>query len=142
MRWIKAPLRAAWRGTVWIRRPLAGKLDAFLARAAARAIEPALIELRALRPEVARMEAGLSRLDHLGPLHEHLAANRRISEDVAIEANLLMDGLLREITRLQLQVEELRERLDAPRGTDGQTTGRFGLVADSEIESGTDALAG
>jgi 2-polyprenyl-3-methyl-5-hydroxy-6-metoxy-1,4-benzoquinol methylase len=132
MRWIMAPFRAAWRGTAWARRPLASRLDAFIARAASRAVEPSLAELRDIHHGLIHVGMGLGRLDHLGPIHEHLAANRAISEHLAMEANLLMDGLLREVTRLQLQVEELRECLDTQSGVSGP--GRFGLVAEGENE--------
>jgi hypothetical protein len=81
-RLIKRPLKAIWRWTAPARRPFVRKAEAFLARAYAQAPIPAP--------------------------HVHLTCNCRVTE----ETSLLMDYMVRELVRLQTQVERLQEAVD------------------------------
>lgn len=105
-RLVKGTLRRCWSATAPLRRPVVRKLDAFVGRTLAHhlAIPMARIE---------RIEGSLVHLDRLDSLQRHIEAARSISENLGAEANLLMDSLVREITRLQLQVEDLRDQLEA-----------------------------
>ena len=88
-RLIKWPLKVVWRWTAPLRRPIVRKLEAFLARAYAQAPIP--------HP------------------HIHIACNGRVTE----ETGVLMDFLVRELVRLQDQVERLQQTVEnlAPSGT-------------------------
>lgn len=76
-RLLKRPLKAFWRWTHPLRRPLVRKAEAFLARAYANAPIPAP--------------------------HVHVDCHCRVTE----ETGVLMDFMVRELVRLQDQVERL-----------------------------------
>ncbi len=87
-RLIKRPLKAFWRWTHPLRRPFTRKAEAFLARAVAQAPIPAP--------------------------HVHVGCNCRVNE----ETSVLMDFMVRELVRLQDQVERLQVAVEdlAPAG--------------------------
>jgi hypothetical protein len=77
-RLIKRPFKALWRWTSVLRRPIARKAEAFLIRAYMHAPIPAP--------------------------HVHVGCNCRVNE----ETGVLMDFMVRELVRLQDQVERLQ----------------------------------
>jgi hypothetical protein len=83
-RLIKRPLRAIWRMTHPVRRPIVRKLEAFLARTYAQAQAP------------------------MPQPHVHVACNCRVTE----ETSLVIDYMVRELVRLQIQVDRLEQVLD------------------------------
>ena len=100
---LKAMARKLWGATGPIRRPIARRMDARLG-----VIVEEAIERRTTSRLVAAAEA-LERIER----HVHVA--RVTAENQAADTNLLLDSLVREVARLQLQVDELREALDADR---------------------------
>lgn len=87
-RLIKRPLKAIWRWTHPVRRPFVRKAEALLARSFAHAPVP--------QP------------------HVHVACNCRVNE----ETGVLMDFMVREMVRLQDQIERLQQAVEdlAPSG--------------------------
>lgn len=105
-------VRPFWRLTGPIRRPLGRRFDERLSR---------LIEL-SIRSHWNHVHVSLDPPD-LGCLEglmremsASLGMARQITEHHAEEANLLMDGLVREVARLQLQMESLAELVEELRG--------------------------
>jgi hypothetical protein len=112
-RYLKAILKRLWRLTGPARRPLARKLGLFLAEVVRAEVGP---QLGAISTTVARVEAPE------GPLRaiEHSVNLARCTSDAfAAEANLILDSLIREVARLQLQVEALQASLDDAGARDG-----------------------
>lgn len=101
-RLIKRPLKALWRWTHPLRRPVVRKVEALLARSIAQA--------------------------SLTAPHFHVTCNGRVTE----ETGVLMDFVVRELVRLQDQVDRLQQSVEdlAPRaaglsvvnGLDGDET--------------------
>src|SRR6185312_11031777 len=81
-RLMKRPFKAIWRLTHPVRRPIVRKLEAFLARSYA--------------------------LGPVAPHHVHVSCDCRVAE----ETSLLMDYMVRELVRLQSQVERLQQAVD------------------------------
>jgi hypothetical protein len=116
---IKAILRPFWRLAQPLRRRLTVRFDQHLTH---------LVTV-ALREHV--QGSMLPRLDHardaLERIETSVTASRSISENVAADTNLLLDSLVREIGRLQMQIEALH-------GSLGEIRGHAGLALISEAE--------
>jgi len=121
-RWIKAPLKAIlkplWRLSAPVRRPLLRKFDEHLAHALAQNLIGPSARLEATHAAVA---GALVRLEG------SLQVGRHVVEHQNADANLLLDGLVREVARLQLQIEALREAIDEAQGR-----GSLGLVGQDD----------
>jgi hypothetical protein len=104
----KAAARPFWRLTGPVRRPLARKFDEHVARVVEAALQTHSRDVHVTvdPPDLGRIET------MMGELAAALGMARQISEHHAEEANLLMDGLVREVARLQLQLEGLAELVD------------------------------
>jgi hypothetical protein len=124
--------RPAWVATGPIRRPLARAWHASIRRAVAAALEEHAARPEGERAALARIEAtyppALGRIEHaLGVIAEDARVARDYAQHHGAEANALMDGVIRELSRLQLLVEELGERVDE--ASAGGPPG-LGVVAD------------
>jgi hypothetical protein len=98
---LKSILKALWRLGAPIHRPLVRRLDARQERLIAGALRG---WLEPLPGGLARLEAAINHA-------------RCTSDAFAAEANLTLDSVVRELTRLQMRVEaleEMIERRDAP----------------------------
>lgn len=93
---LKAVARRGWRLTSPVRRPFARKVAGHLARAVA----------TVLRDEVHPRLDGV--VQGLSLIHGDMAASSRDLIKERRETNLLIDGLVREISRLQEEVESLQ----------------------------------
>lgn len=98
---LKSMARGLWRCGGPVRRPLARKIEAVVASAVARVFE----------------ERIQGRLDGLIARIDSEAGESGSSRD---ETNLLLDSLVREVTRLQDEVEALRVRPVDPPAADGR----------------------
>jgi hypothetical protein len=97
LRWLTAP---AWWASKPLRRALMGRFDARVVRLASRSIDE-----RMLPPLVEAMAASDARLERIERL---MARADRSASKMAEEVDLVLNGLSREIFRLQSQVEWLR----------------------------------
>ncbi len=100
---LKRFARAGWRLTGPIRRPLGRKAEATLTRIVHDQVEGAV------RPRFDLL------LHVMNTARQEAHANR-------VETNLVLDSLVREITRLQLRVESLQEALEGA-GSDSSPLG-------------------
>ena len=113
--------RPAWVVTRPLRRPIARVWHDSIRRAVAATLEEraaTLAQIDGVSQALARIEAtyphSLGRIEHaLGVIAEDARVARAYAEHHGAEANVLMDGVIRELARLQLLVEELVERADA-----------------------------
>lgn len=121
-RWIRAIpaalLKPFWRLSGPVRRPLAHKFDGRIHKIVDQSLAVALAT-----PNV-RLEAICSAL---GRIEESVNIGRHTVEHQNSDANLLLDGMIREVARLQMQIEALREAVD-----DASSHGTLGVVADDE----------
>lgn len=99
-RWIKAIAKKLWGATGPVRRPVARRIDARLQHHLTLALRATLAEsLGGVRHELAGARQELNVVQHrVDLLHQ--------------EMDLLLDSNIRELTRLQLQVETLRQAID------------------------------
>lgn len=114
-RLIKSLLRKLWQTTSFVRRPLARKLDSWiervLDRALTRQLEGQLASLNRVESALARTDGFDRMTQDLGQLSQQVEVSREMSEHALGETSLLLDCLLREVSRLQLQMEEIQEQL-------------------------------
>jgi hypothetical protein len=106
-RLLKAIARAIWRLTGPFRRPVVRRLDNHLSRLVDGSIEGRVVpRLEAIAAALARIEGfegGLRGVEHA------INVARCTSDAHAADANLLMDSVVRELARLQMQVEVLQQ---------------------------------
>lgn len=104
----KAAVRPFWWLTGPVRRPLVRRFEERIARVVEAVVQAHKQEVHVTvePPDLSRVEA------MVGELAAALGMARQIAEHHAEEANLLMDGLVREVARLQLQLEGLAELVD------------------------------
>jgi hypothetical protein len=113
----KAMARPLWRLAAPVRRRLACEFDERVRR-----IVESVVQANWQGCHVTVEPPDLSRLEAMvGELSAALGMARKISEHHAEEANLLMDGLVREIARLQLQLESLAELVSDSRSGSGSS---------------------
>src|SRR5262245_60533733 len=95
---LKSIARAGWGLTGPIRRPLGRKLDAALTRVLTAVLREELRQqlTQAIMPRFDGMEAGLNLSRH----EVHVQG---------VDANLTLDSLVREVARLQMQIEVLQQ---------------------------------
>lgn len=97
---VKTMLKAIWRLTSPIRRPLVTRLDAHIS-----AVVSGTVNARIL-PEILRpMAIALARLERI---EASIASADRTASVVAEEIDLVLNGVSREVYRLQVQVETLQ----------------------------------
>jgi hypothetical protein len=96
-RFLKSVLKSLWAWTAPVRCPLMHKVDHHLARLVAETVGPYTTRLEG---PIERIEASVN-------------VGRHVVEHQNADANLLLDGLVREIARLQMQIEALRESIEA-----------------------------
>src|SRR5438093_851221 len=118
-RLLKAILRAVWRLTTPIRRPVVRKLDGHVVALLVQAIRGPILE----------------RLDAV-PWHEDGLPPSSRPEPRLQEMSLAINGLIREVVRLQMQVEVLQQSID------DASLARGGLtVVGGEEAHGADPMA-
>ena len=116
---VKILLRPFWKLSGPIRRPLVQKFDDRIARIVAPIIVDAVsghrqaVHFQVDQPDFRPIEAVL------GTYGESLRMARQVAEHHAEEANLLMDSLVREMARLQIQVEALGEIIENSQAMNG-----------------------
>jgi hypothetical protein len=126
---LKAIFRPLWRLAQPLRQRVMARFDQLLTQ---RLVE-AMCEF-VQGPILPRLD--LSR-EMLQRIESSVAAGRAVSENVATDTNLLLDSLVREIGRLQMQIEALHDDLDELRGDQG-----LALVTGPDEESVEDRKAG
>lgn len=123
-RWVRgipgAILKPFWRLSGPVRRPLARKFDARIHRIVEQSIAVALVEPNA------RLGAACAAL---GRIEESVNVGRHVVEHQNSDANLLLDGMIREVARLQMQIEALRESVEY-----AQVHGALGVVGEDEAK--------
>jgi hypothetical protein len=106
---LKAALKPLWRATLPLRRPFARKL-------AARVCEGVQEPLRGVYAHLEVANAALQRLEHpQGPLQtieREIQISRAHAVSLGSDTNLLLDSLVRELARLQRQIEVLQQSVD------------------------------
>jgi hypothetical protein len=113
-RLLKTPLRLLWRLTAVLRRPLVRKLDRKLIRLCREELAPALaVQSLELRAENDRLYETL----------RHIQAQLQGQQHVLGEMSLALDSLIRELVRLQMQVEALPGAAPSPAGQDRAEAG-------------------
>jgi hypothetical protein len=112
----KSLARPFWRMAAPVRRRLARNFEDRVRRVVEEVIRanPQAVEVRIEPPDLSRLEARLEAM--LGDVSASVGMARTIAEHHGEEANLLMDGLVREVARLQLQLEGLAEMVEELRG--------------------------
>jgi hypothetical protein len=105
---LKSAARRIWRLTAPVRRPVVRKFDERLNRLVSAALQAhrPVLQLQVAPPDLSQIESAIH------DMAASLRMARQVSEHHASEANLLMDNLLREVVRLQMQVEALSEQVD------------------------------
>ncbi len=100
---LKFLFRPFWRMTAPVRRMVLLKFDAHLTRSIANVVhgpfEHVATRINACATALERIETSVN-------------VGRHTVEHQHAEANLLLDGLVREIARLQMQIELLRDAVD------------------------------
>ena len=106
-RLLKAILRRGWRVTGPIRRPLLRKAHALMVRAGADALagSPLAAQIRA--------DAAAANDRVLPAIHRHLDATAEAARSTTADLDLLLNGMVRELARLQMQVQALQETIEA-----------------------------
>lgn len=117
---MKSPLkhagRALWRGLAPVRRPLARKLDAWIGGVVETRVRALIVEEHGrLRPALDATTATVR--EHIDRNEDTVGYLRRTSR----ENTLLLDSLVRELVRMQAQLESIRRDVEdlAPDGADG-----------------------
>jgi hypothetical protein len=108
-RGIRSVLKPIWRLTLPLRRPVSKRLTAHVTRGVQ---EP----LRGVYEHLEVANAALQRLEHpQGPIRSierEIQITRLHAETWASDANLLLDSLVRELSRLQRQIEVIQHTVD------------------------------
>lgn len=104
-RLIKSALKPFWRLTTPIRRPLARRVDARLTHLVAFAVEARLMP--PLRQMIESSNRSMERLEG------SILATRRSAEVLAEDVDVALEGISRELIRLQGQVELLQRTVEA-----------------------------
>lgn len=120
---LKAPARLFWRLARPVRRALMQRLNAHLAHVVA----------EGLAGPSARLDAVTAAL---GRIEESVNVGRHVAEHQSADANLLLDGLVREVARLQMQIEALREAIDEAQGHGLALVGRQEAEEPDQSEAG------
>lgn len=117
---LKEIVRPFWRVTAPVRRPFVRAWQNSIRRVVTATLQEQaahLAHIDGTAPALERIEAtyppALGRIEHILRL---VAEDARVARTMAVhngnEANVLMDSVIRELARLQLLVEDLRERMD------------------------------
>jgi uncharacterized protein YhaN len=106
---IRAILKPIWRMTQPLRQPLSARLTAHVTRGVQ---EP----LRGVYEHLEVANAALQRMEHpqgtIRTIEREIQISRAHSGALASDANLLLDSLVRELARLQRQIEALQQSVD------------------------------
>ncbi len=97
-------LRSCWRITGPVRRPLVARFDSRVSRLVSDTVNARMM------PTL--VEALASSGDRLERIERSIASADRAATNLAEEVDLVLNGLSREIFRLQAQLEQLQRRLD------------------------------
>jgi hypothetical protein len=116
-RLLKSVARSGWRLTGPIRRPIGRKVDAKLARVVATTVDAIVRE---------QIQAQLH--PWLDAIEQNIWQGRGQANAHADETNLTLDSLVREIGRLQMQVEVLQQLLS----DHSERPGGLSIVGDGE----------
>lgn len=106
---LKAIARRCWRLTDPIRRPLIRRIHGTITRLVANVVEE-----RAIGPILPRLDLALASLERLEQGVN--CARHEVNNVYGVDTNLALDGLVREVARLQRQLEALREDIEESRG--------------------------
>jgi hypothetical protein len=106
---IRAVLKPIWRMTLPLRRPVSARLTAHVAQGVQ---EP----LRGVYEHLEAANGALQRLEHpqgtIRTIEREIHISRAHAGALASDANLLLDSLVRELARLQRQIEVLQQSVD------------------------------
>ena len=108
-RMLKAIARRCWRLTDPVRRPLIQRIHGTITRLVANVIEE-----RAIGPILPRLDLVLTSLERLEQGVN--CARHEVNNVYGVDTNLALDGLVREVARLQRQLDALREVVEESRG--------------------------
>lgn len=114
----KALLRPIWRLSGPVRRPLTRKFDAHLQR---------IVDLSIANALAANTQKWDATAAALGRIEESVNVGRHVVEHQNSDANLLLDGMIREVARLQRQIESLRDAIE-----EAQSHGTLAVVRDND----------
>jgi transposase len=105
---IKRMLRAAWKGLAPLRRPIARRVEARLAAFLEATVRPMVVEEleRRVRPPLDATTSVVR--ENIGRTEDVVQFLRRSAQ----EDTMLLDSLVRELTRVQIQIEALRQIVD------------------------------
>jgi hypothetical protein len=115
---LKAIARPFWRGLAPLRQRIATKFDQHLTHLVTVVVHEHVVASTLPRLDEARSS--------LGRIETSVNTGRSISENVAADTNLLLDSLVREMGRLQMQIEALHDALE-----DARQEERLGLVSEN-----------
>lgn len=115
---LKRTVKKAWQLTAAVRRPIARRIDARLHRIVVQALQTSqqmneassgAASARRDQPHHDQTHHAFMRVEHsLGAMHEKV-------DRYSTEVDLVLNSLVREISRLQIQVETLQDALDDAR---------------------------
>jgi len=115
---------ALWRMTAPVRRPLVTRFDSRVSRLVSGAIND-----RVIPPITEALAVSGRRLERI---EESLERADLTASNMVQEVDMVLNGLSREIFRLQVQVEKLQRSL----GEEGRTSGnRLSIVTESDDEA-------
>jgi hypothetical protein len=100
---LRTVARPFWWLTRPLRRPLVAKSNNHISQLVSNVIQE-----HALGPILPRLDAQVPALERI---ESSVQAARAVGDAHAAETNLLLDSLVREVARLQMQVESLREAI-------------------------------
>lgn len=106
---LRAIARRLWRLTDPVRRPLIQRFHGTITRLVANVVEE-----RAIGPILPRLDLALASLERLEQGVN--CARHEVNNVYGVDTNLALDGLVREVTRLQRQLDALREIVEESRG--------------------------
>lgn len=138
-RLLSAILRGCWRRTAPLRRPLARKLDGHLVTVMAYAVRGPILERLEVLSRLEHSLQALPRLEHslqALPRLEHSLQALSILESQLQEMSLALNALIREVVRLQMQIEALEPAGDES----GLVRGGLTVVGGEEAD-GFDPMA-
>lgn len=135
---IKTILHSLWKATAPLRRPLSQRWHDSIQRAVSASLQEQDTRLVATVQALARIEAtyppALGRIEEtLRAVSQDTRAARSLAEHQATEAEILMDGVIRELARLQWIVEDLRERIEEPGSVNTQDLNVVGTARRREV---------
>jgi hypothetical protein len=120
-RFLKLLLRPFWRRTASLRRQISTKIDQRMTHLITITVQEHVLGATLPRFEVI--------FDSLKRIEGSLNEARSLSESVAADTNLVLDSVVREVARMQMQIEAMHEALD-----DARDQARLAIVGADELE--------